>query len=196
MNHIAFDLDNTIIDYRPSLHQIKLERDELRHIDARFKEEFKGDVVKEFGNDYWTELQGHLYTDYVKYSKIDLYFVKLLEYLRLRNWQTSIISHKTEFPYLGPKLNMRECALKRLQLDGIVDLVSNGIHFFDTKIQKIDFINSTLPNIYVDDLIEILELLSLEGRLILFDPVRQHGSDLFEVVSDWKTLYESLKKTI
>ena len=193
MRFIAFDLDNTILDYGTSLHQLKLDRAELSKISAYTKADFKLGVIAEFGEDYWTELQGFLYTEYVVYSRIDPEFVELLSYLKANQWQTSIISHKTEFPYMGPELNMRDCALKRLEVAGIEKLLTDGIHFFGTKKEKINHINLVKPNIYIDDLEEILDLLSDEIRRLLFSSANPESTSKYDPVYDWRSVYKYLE---
>ena len=193
MRFIAFDLDNTILDYGTSLHQLRLDRAELNKISAYTKADFKLRVIAEFGEDYWTELQGFLYTEYVVYSRIDPEFVELLNYLKANQWQTSIISHKTEFPYMGPKLNMRDCALKRLEVAGVEKLLTDGVHFFSTKEEKITHINLVKPNIYIDDLEEILDLLSNEITRLLFSPANPESTSKYNPVYDWRSLYKYLE---
>ena len=193
MRLIAFDLDNTILDYGTSLHQLKLDRAELNKISAFTKADFKLRVIAEFGEDYWTELQGFLYTEYVVYSRIDPEFVELLNYLKANQWQTSIISHKTEFPYMGPKLNMRDCALKRLEVAGVEKLLTDGVHFFSTKKEKITHINLVKPNIYIDDLEEILDLLSNEITRLLFSSANPVSTSKYNPVYDWRSLYKYLE---
>ena len=193
MRFIAFDLDNTILDYGTSLHQLRLDRAELNKISAYTKADFKLRVIAEFGEDYWTELQGFLYTEYVVYSRIDPEFVELLNYLKANQWQTSIISHKTEFPYMGPKLNMRDCALKRLEVAGVEKLLTDGVHFFSTKEEKITHINLVKPNIYIDDLEEILDLLSDEIRRLLFSSANPESTSKYDQVYDWRSVYKYLE---
>ena len=193
MRFIAFDLDNTILDYGTSLHQLRLDRAELNKISAYTKADFKLRVIAEFGEDYWTELQGFLYTEYVVYSRIDPEFVELLNYLKANQWQTSIISHKTEFPYMGPKLNMRDCALKRLEVAGVEKLLTDGVHFFSTKEEKITHINLVKPNIYIDDLEEILDLLSNEITRLLFSSANPESTSKYNPVYDWRSLYKYLE---
>lgn len=193
MNYIAFDLDNTILDYETSLHQLKLDRVELQEISANNKVDFKLRVIAEFGKDYWTELQGFLYTEYVAYSRIDPKFIELLNYLESHQWQTSIISHKTEFPYMGPKLNLRDCSRDRLQAAGIEKLLTDGVHFFDTKKEKVEFINLIKPNIYIDDLVEILDLLSNDITRLLFNSTNTERNSNYDLISDWRSVYKYLK---
>lgn len=188
MNLIAFDLDNTILDYEPALRQLKMERSELRAIDAETKSDLKSYVISEFGEDYWTELQGHLYTGYVKYASIDAEFLHLLEYLKSIKWRSSIISHKTKLPYMGPQLNMRDCALARLESDGIPNLVTDGIHFFETRKEKVEYINRIKPQIFVDDLIEILTLLSKNIKAILYSNTALSSDSGFPSISNWTQL--------
>ena len=193
MRFIAFDLDNTILNYETSLYQLKLDRVELNEISANTKVDFKLRVIAEFGEDYWTELQGFLYTKYVAYAQVDPQFLELLNYLESNQWQTSIISHKTEFPYLGPKLNMRDCARDRLEVAGIKKLLTDGVHFFDTKKEKVEYINLVKPNIYIDDLVEILDLLSNEITRLQFSSANPESNSNYDLVSDWRSVYKYLK---
>jgi hypothetical protein len=193
MNRIAFDLDNTVLDYGPALEQIRKDREELKAIRSTNKSELKSQVIDAFGEDYWTELQGHLYTNYVRFTKIDSEFIKLLRHLRNLSWQSSIISHKAKLPFMGPQLNMRACALERLDVVGIPDLLTEGIHFFDTKIEKVEYINKIKPNIYVDDLTEILDLLSSDIRSLLFATSTPTGGNRFPLIANWIQVHKFLE---
>lgn len=193
MRFIAFDLDNTILDYETSLHKLRLDRAELDSISVYTKADFKLHVVAKLGEDYWTELQGFLYTEYVAYSQIDPQFVELLNYLEANKWRTCIISHKTEFPYKGPKLNMRDCALKRLEVAGIEELLSDGVRFFGTKLEKINYINLVKPDIYIDDLEEILDSLSNTITRLLFSSTSSNVNFKYDLVSDWRSVYKYLE---
>lgn len=193
MSLIAFDLDNTILNYETSLDELRHQRNELKDINAKTKADFKAQVIREFGEDYWTELQGFLYTQYVAYSSIEPAFLDLLNFLNSHQWRTSIISHKTEFPFMGPRLNMRECALAKLEAIGVVSRLSDGVHFFGTKKEKIDYINNLKPDIYIDDLVEILDQLSSEISRLLFTPNSHAENSPYYVISDWHSVYEYLE---
>lgn len=156
MKFVGFDLDNTVFNYEAALEQLKADRVELRDFNQKSKEDLKKSIISNFGEDYWTELQGYLYTEYLQYVEIDPIFFEILNFLNSRGCRSTIISHKTVFPFNGPKLNMRECALSHLQTFKIDSLLSDGIHFFETKSEKIAYINEITPDIFVDDLPEIL----------------------------------------
>jgi hypothetical protein len=78
--------------------------------------------------------------------------------------------------------------LARLESDGIPDLVTDGIHFFETKKEKVEYINTIEPQIFVDDLIEILNLLSKNIKTILFSNTTHSSDSGFPSISNWTQL--------
>jgi hypothetical protein len=186
MKLIGFDLDNTVFDYSPALDKLKTDRSELNNIVQSSKEGLKNAVISNLGEDYWTELQGYLYTEYVKYVYVDPKFIELLKLVRLKGWRSTIISHKTIFPFIGPRSNMRESALATLKSFKIDSLLSDGIHFFSTKNEKISYINRIQPDFFIDDLPEVLLALSRGIHCILFSSNKPNPGEMLTCASSWE----------
>ena len=110
-----------------------------------------------------------------------------------------IISHKTRIPYLGPKRDLHAAAREWLQMHNFLDPKGldwnkDQIFFELTKQRKVERIIETGCTHYVDDLIEILELLPDSIHKILFSP---NGSPKVQdrhwsLLNSWKALPELL----
>lgn len=188
MKFVGFDLDNTIFNYEPALEKLKADRPELERFNERSKVDFKSSIISTLGEDYWTELQGYLYTKYLDYVSIDPMFLAILNYLNSKGCRSTIVSHKTVFPFKGPKLNMREYALKRLKDFKIDTLISDGIHFFETKGEKVAYINDISPDIFVDDLVEILLALTPSIKRVHFTSDEVHTHEFTERAGSWEEI--------
>lgn len=188
MKFVGFDLDNTVFNYEPALEQLKADRAELRDFNQKSKVDLKKSIIANFGEDYWTELQGYLYTEYLKYVEIDPIFFDILHILNSRGCRSTIISHKTIFPFRGPTIDMRVSALKKLKALEVDSLLSDGIHFFETKEQKVAYINMIRPDIFVDDLLEILFELAPGIQGIHYSPNGADSNGANRRVSSWNDI--------
>ena len=111
-----------------------------------------------------------------------------------------IVSHKTEYPYKGPKYRLREAALNCLSHNGFFEKEEIGIseedvYFESTKELKIKRIEDTGCTHYVDDLIEILMAIKGRTKRIWYsetDSTRIEGN--ITRMGNWSKLHEIIKK--
>jgi hypothetical protein len=174
---IGIDFDNTIICYDRLFHQIALESG-LIPSELPAEKNAVRDYLREQGREEnWTEMQGVVYGDRIidaePYPGVDLFFA----YCRAAKIATCIVSHKTKYPYLGPKYDLHDAGRRWLQTKGFLDTGKTGIsirqvYFELTKEEKIDRISALGCTHFIDDLPEILLAEGMPSRTkkILFDP--------------------------
>jgi len=107
----------------------------------------------------------------------------LLDFLhvcRSRDVEVAIMSHKTEFPALGPRVNLREAARRFLAEKGLLDEAKTGlsparVSFASTREEKIARIAAFAPDAFVDDLVEVFVEPGFPAgvRRMLYDPQRR-----------------------
>lgn len=172
---IGFDLDNTLLDYSDSVRMAAAEKLPNKVSDGLTKESLKLQIQENFGGEEWTRLQGLLYTSYIQYATIDPYAIGLLNYLNQRGkHRIQIVSHKTRFPILGPQVDMREIASQHFDklTKGLLGSTSGiSIHFTETLVEKIEYINETKFDIFVDDLLEVISRLNIKNRILFSNSV-------------------------
>ena len=110
--------------------------------------------------DIFTKMQAEVYGKSIEKAIISDKLVRLLTDLKALNHDIYIISHKTIYPYKGPKYNLREAALKWLAKQPIYGsekpINRQKVYFESTKEQKVERIKSLGIRVYIDDLVEIL----------------------------------------
>ena len=108
--------------------------------------------------------------------RAEIYFgvLEALTYLSKKNIKIKIISHKTQYPYIGEKINLRSSAMKWIKKNLIsnsnIKINQKNIFFEDTIENKVIKIKEEKCDIYIDDLPEILNLLPSKINKILFSP--------------------------
>ncbi|MDQ5985797.1 MAG: hypothetical protein CSYNP_01514 [Syntrophus sp. SKADARSKE-3] len=174
---IGIDFDNTIICYDGLFHQIALE-DGLIPGELPAEKNAVRDYLRERGREEkWTEMQGIIYgkriTEAEPYPGIDLF----LAYCHEAGIATCIVSHKTKYPYLGPKYDLHDAGYCWLRAKGFLDeentgLSSRQVYFELTKEEKIARISTLGCTHFIDDLPEILlsDGMPRPTKKILFDP--------------------------
>lgn len=174
---IGIDFDNTIVCYDTLFRRAALERG-LIPADLPSNKGAVRDHLRAAGlEDRWTAMQGEVYG---KRMNEALPFPGVLESLaRLVRSQipTFIVSHKTRFPFLGPKYDLHDAALGWMEIQGVFNPAVVGLprdHVFLelTKQAKLRRIAELRCTHFIDDLPELLgdaEFPRGVARL-LFDP--------------------------
>lgn len=205
---IGLDFDNTIVCYDNLFHKVALEKDLIPETVPKNKVAVR-DFMRGAGiEDKWTEMQGYVYG--ARMDEADPYpgVIEFIESSVNDGHDVTIISHKTQHPFIGPKYDLREAArawIKKYINHGKQPLVDDGLIFFEsTKKEKISRIAQVGPDFYVDDLPEILldDLFPRATKSILFDPETVHASNLKEirsiskVVNSWADLKQNISKNV
>ena len=108
---IGFDFDNTIIDYSEIFFEVAKLNSFIPENIGRSKTSIKDYLHKENKKKDFTMIQGLVYGKEILRAKPAKNIIKILEYLRIRNHDLYIVSHKQNIPILQ-KVNLREAANK------------------------------------------------------------------------------------
>ena len=197
---IGIDLDNTIIDYTEAfLYGAR----QLKYIPEKWlgqKIELKNFVQSHSDGELkWQKLQGKVYGQWIHHAKLYSGVFRFLWRCRQRDWETIVVSHKTEFGHFDrDKISLRDSAKEFLNSGQIWDSDGEGLlnelRFESTREQKIQTIAELKCDVFIDDLPEVLEnnVYPLESRRILFDPVNQYKTTALERVLSWNDAAEVL----
>ena len=104
-----------------------------------------------------------------------------------------IISHKTQYPYKGPKYDLRSAALKWLEKYTFFDkdflgLSLEDVIFASTKAEKAQQIINQGCYAYVDDLPEILKMIPNNIIKILYNPCNNIEEGEYFKMLDWSNI--------
>lgn len=195
---IGFDFDNTIINYTNSFKKISQKKKLVPNNFNKNKNSIKNYLIKKKNENAWTTLQGEVYGKYIMSAEIYKGVAKAILYLIKKNCVVKIISHKTKFPYMGEKINLRSSAMKWLRKNLIkknyIKIDQKNIFFEDTIENKIKRIKKERCDIYIDDLPKILNLLPGKIKKILFYPTYDKKCDSkFIIMKSWEDFSKILE---
>ena len=195
---IGIDFDNTIVCYDNVFHKIALEKGLIPPELRRAKDEVR-DHLRQCGKeDDWTEIQGHVYGDRIKEASSFPGAVSFLKECRQRKIPAHIVSHKTLYPFAGPKYDLHQAARGWLSDKGFFDQSGAGLSeqdvFFElTKAEKLRRIGALQCTHFIDDLPEFLKESEFPDGVmrILFDPNNNHsGNQAFCRARSWAEIVE------
>ena len=154
----GFDLDNTIIDYSSSV--------EMYCVDNSLKicktiEELRTLLQEDDNSGHaWQIAQGWLYTDGLTHAKPTKGAIDLCEYLRKKNFELFIVSHKTtRTPIFCGHKPLRGVATKWISSGDLCPYFAKAesIYFESSRELKIKRIKSLSLNYFIDDLVQIFQ---------------------------------------
>lgn len=184
---IGIDFDNTIVNYEGVFYQVALSKGLIAKELEQSKDAIRDFLRKKGQENEWTELQGVVYgtkMDLARaYLDVDRFFYQF-------NPKVAIISHKTSFPYMGPKYDLHQSARNWLEKQ---PFFSERIPvFFELTLQeKLQRIKETKCSHFIDDLPEVLKESNFPANVqkILFDPDYRHPSDsAYTQLCSWKEI--------
>ncbi len=188
---IGLDFDNTIVCYDNVFQKVAI-ADNLVPIEFATSKNAIRDYLRRIDQeDRWTELQGYIYGKCMTEANPFPGALDFFKYAKLLDIRIFIISHRTRYPFLGPKYDLHEAAMdwiSQLRLDDSQDLIlsSDSIFFELTKSEKIRRITDLGCTHFVDDLPEILDMLPSEVDRILFSPEGQSkGANKCRMIRSW-----------
>lgn len=190
---IGIDFDNTLVNYDALFHRVALEQQVIPASLAPSKVAVR-DYLRGIGREpVWTEMQGTVYGPRMDEAQAFPGATEFLRWALAHGIEVYIISHKTRFPFLGPKHDLHEAARRwvaRHLAGSVAPLLSVANVFFElTKEDKLRRIETTGCSYYIDDLPEILLASDFPAdvRRILFDPDAHHEADnSFLAVRSWQ----------
>ena len=177
---IGLDFDNTIVSYDEVFHAVAMEQLTLPSdipVNKLAVRNYLRGIGKE---DLWTEMQGYVYGkrmhEAAAYPGVIDFIKKAVE----AGNTIIIVSHKTRYPYAGPKYDLHESAKAWVDRNLSDNHGSLANAFFEeTKEQKFGRISEQACDLFVDDLPEILlsEQFPQKTKRILFDPQQFYAGD-------------------
>ncbi len=194
MINLGIDFDNTLICYDKLFYNLSLKKGLINKYIKPKKKNIKEFLINKGLEKEWTKLQGHIYGEKILEAEEYPGAFSTIKKLNKNNIPINIISHKTVFPFSGPKINLRVAAKKWLEknnffLDKQLGFTNKNIFFEDTKILKVNRIIALGCTHYVDDLPEIINMLPNTIERILFSPNSEYKvSSSIKVINKWSQL--------
>lgn len=193
---IGIDFDNTVVSYDTLFYNAAVEQ-KLVPADLQQSKLAVRNYLRKIDNEHaWTKLQGYVYglkmIDAVAYP----FVIEFVKFAYGKGISIAIISHKTKYPYTGPKYDLHEAArgwISNKLMDGVTNLIKPESVFFElTKEEKISRIANIGCDYFIDDLPEILTMPGFPKNLkrILFDPQKIHKTNrLYTKLGSWQAIY-------
>ncbi|NGX56912.1 MAG: hypothetical protein K1060chlam5_01165 [Candidatus Anoxychlamydiales bacterium] len=190
MIKVGIDFDNTIVCYDNVFHATALEKKLIPTTIQKSKEKVR-DYLRSIGKEKkWTQLQGYVYgarMDLAKpFNGIGEFFKKALK----NNIEILIISHKTLFPFMGPKYDLHKAAKNWLKNQNFYN--DDISAFFELTLkEKLNRISKENCDYFIDDLPELLTESSFASNVkkILFDPQNLHkNSSKYQKATSWQEI--------
>lgn len=190
---IGFDIDNTLIDYSPSIRSAASDIFGLELPGGVTKAQAVDLLKKELGAAAWTELQGYVYAEYAIFAKP---FANALQCLRTAiqmGMDVNLVSHKSKYPASNRQVNLRDWAIRMLDEIGILDevvtkqpLAGDTIHLCETFEDKITTIENLKFDFFIDDLVDVLTRLDHNlQRIHIFCESQHVYIPGLECVANW-----------
>ncbi len=200
---IGLDFDNTIVSYDEIFHKIALER-QLIPANIPVNKLSVRDYLRQIDNENaWTEMQGYVYGSRMLEAQAYPGLFDALKKLNSEGHELFIVSHKTKYPFLGPKYDLHAAAtqwiLFNLQKD-LPPLVNSKNIFFElTKKEKIARISALGCDVFVDDLPEIFRDNDFPPHVkpILFDSGKNYPLEFkreLSSISCWSDLPQYISR--
>ena len=156
---IGLDLDNTVIDYAPAYRAVAKEMGLPQQLVDR--ESIRESLRKsEEDDEEWQRFQALLYTDGLAYAQPAPGLLEFLSMCDSIGVSVVIISHKTETtPERFGSRDLRVPAAEWLDTQGIVPkyIQPDDVFFCADRAEKVRTIVAAGCDVFVDDLIEVLE---------------------------------------
>ena len=195
--NIGFDFDNTLISYEDLFYRIALERELIPITLKKDKLSVKKFLEENNKSDEFTKIQGLVYGNEILKAKPSKNILDFLDKLfSINGIKIYIVSHKTQYPYIGEKINLRESANKWINLylnkEGRSYFTSNNVFYESTINDKINRIKSLKCDFFFDDLPKIIELLPKEIKGILYDPNHKYIDISVNKLDNWSNFNRSI----
>ena len=191
---IGIDFDNTIIKYDNVFGRVAIEKKILSDSELKSKNDVKKLLISSDRENDWTELQGIVYGSHIMaaepYENFSDVFVSLLN----AGHELKIISHKTKYPFIGKRINLRSAAMMWLKEKGIVGtghnkLSETDVFFCSTITEKVAMQKKQRCDVFIDDLAKVLKLINPQVKRVLFDPNSEiDACEQFNILRNWSDI--------
>ena len=192
---VGVDFDNTIVGYDQLFHRVAVEQGLVPTGMEPTKSAVRDQLRNTGQEDAWTELQGYVYGARMKEAEPFSGALECLDQLIRHDVELYIISHKTRYPYRGPRYDLHAAAWNWLEDHGVfqrsqVGLGRDAVFFEETKEAKLARIAVQHCTYFIDDLPEILNASDFPDAVerILFDPGEQYTDSPLVCASAWSQI--------
>jgi hypothetical protein len=194
---VGVDFDNTIVCYDAVFHRVGVEWGLIPAKTPASKGAVRDYLRSQGREDTWIELQGYVYGNRFREAAPFPGVSEFFDLCRERAIGVSIISHRTRYPFAGPRYDLHEAARQwleahRFDVDAPASRGAVTIHLELTKGAKIERIAKEGCSVFVDDLPEFLLETEFPGDVerILFDPsgIQAIHDFPFQVANSWKEI--------
>ena len=198
MKKIGIDFDNTIVSYNNLFHKIAIEQNLIPNDFPHSKLLIRDYLRKNNKDELFTLIQAEVYGKRILEASpspnVDLAIKELINI----GFDVSVISHKSRYPYSGPKYDLHKSAISWLEKNNFfekekVGLSRNKIYFNLTKEDKINKIDTIGCDYFIDDLPEILKLINKNTKKILYNPENNYKNNDLIILNKWENLTKILK---
>jgi len=198
---IGLDFDNTIVCYGNAIRLLADEILDLPDKLPRTKNALRDYLRSQEREIEWTLFQGELYGPGMQYAEPFQGAIKTMQKLLRNGHDLVIVSHRTIWPYAGPKYNLHIAARSwietNLQSHGLFCGEKSVVEFLESSKEKVRKIAELDCNAFVDDLPEVLcaKEFPCKTMRILFDPDSTFKpiSDI-QIIKQWVELDNAINK--
>ncbi|MCY7294456.1 HAD family hydrolase [Alteromonas sp. a30] len=172
---VGIDFDNTIVNYQGVFHKAAVDLGWLPESVGTSKQEVKHYFIDRNEESRWTELQGVVYGKAIRHAKPFEGLTQSLVQMKTDNMLLFVISHKTQYPIIGDKLDFHAAARLWLATNGL-ERCFDQVYFCPEKDEKVQQIADLHLDWFIDDLPSILEHDDFPEHTkgVLFDPDDHH----------------------
>ena len=202
MLKIGFDFDNTLVNYDETFYKLALDQGIIPKNLSKDKTSVRN-YLREQGKDkLFTFLQGEVYGNKLLDIKPSSSLVRTLKILKEKGHNLLIVSHKTKTPFLGPKYDLHQAAIKWLEKNDFFNqqglkLTFDKVFFEDTFQKKLFRISDLSCDVFIDDLPEVIYELNEKIIGIHFcNKLKKSYKNEFITLSEWNNLPDIIDEII
>ncbi|WP_320675958.1 hypothetical protein [Prochlorococcus sp. MIT 1300] len=193
MKRLGLDFDNTLVSYDQVFYDLALSKKLITEEVAPTKVDIRSHLIQKGLEDDFTSLQGEVYGSQLANMVCSNTVKCALKYAKSQGFQLFIISHKTKFPYKGPKYDLHKAATRWLEGNDFFDeadglITRSDVYFEPTMEKKVKRIVGVKCTHFIDDLSQVLESIPAYIKRIHFNPLQKKSSDRYCQMTDWKEL--------
>lgn len=190
---IGLDFDNTLVNYDHVFYKLALEKGLIKSDLNKNKISVRNELRKQGKEELFTLLQGEVYGRKILEVKPSFDLLEQIRTLIKSGHKVVIISHKTKKPFLGPEYDLHKAAMEWLYKNGFFDqnllnLSVDDVYLELTLEEKIERINKTSCDVFIDDLPEVLNKLPEKVTGVHYNTTEKSIKTDFLSFSEWKNL--------
>ena len=196
MTILGLDFDNTLVNYDDLFYNITREKKLIDEKTPRDKIVIRDILRANSLEEEFTKIQGEVYGRRIEEARPTNDMLRNLVSLKERGLELTIVSHKTRYPYKGPKYDLHKSALRWMEKNNFFDVNGLGIqkedvHFEETKEQKVSKIVELGCTYFVDDLEEIIKMIPRNIKTYLYNE-----KEVYKNSKNWNNIAKDIKSEL